>query len=106
MNVRRLVNLLLFGNLIAFGQDPPAQTTPPAQETAVVAPAVPVVAVTVAPLAPPDLNSPYASPRDAARHRLQATLADLSSNHNIKDALRGFAQAYLADRTYAPAAFD
>src|SRR5580700_4566290 len=67
---------------------------------------IPQVTVAVAPLAPPDLNSPYASPRDGARHRLQATLSDLAATRNIKEALRGFAEAFLTDRTYAVAAFD
>ena len=67
---------------------------------------IPKVTVAVAPLAPPDLNSPYASPRDGARHRLQATLSDLAATRNIKEARRGFAEAFLTDRTYAVAAFD
>ena len=62
--------------------------------------------VTAQPLAPADFNSPYASPRDAARHRSQATLAELAANRNLKDALRGFEQALIDDRTYALAAFD
>jgi hypothetical protein len=65
-----------------------------------------VVKVDVAPLAPPDLNSPYASPRDAARHRFRATLADLESGRDIKAAVRGFAEALALDRTYAAAAFN
>ncbi len=64
------------------------------------------VMVSVPPLAPVDLNTPYASPRDAARHRLQATLAELSENRNVKDGLRGFAQAFSEDHTYAAAAFN
>ena len=66
--------------------------------------ALPVVTLNVAPLAPPDLDSPYASPRDAARHRFQGTLADLQSAHNIKAGRQGFAEAFALDRTYAAAA--
>jgi len=87
----------------AFAQDPPPPPPPPV-ETA--PPATPVVMVTAQPLAPADFNSPYASPRDAARHRSQATLAELAANRNLKDALRGFEQALIDDRTYALAAFD
>ena len=76
-----------------------AQTEPAPPPTA------PTV-VNVAPLAPPDLDSPYASPRDAARHWLQATLAGLRDQHDVRAALRGFAQAYLLDRAYAPAVFN
>ncbi len=83
-----------------FGQDPPLPVAEAVQ------PATPAVMVSVQPLAPPDLSSPYASPRDAARHRLQATLADLAANRNLKEALRGFEQALIDDRTYALAAFD
>jgi hypothetical protein len=64
------------------------------------------VTVDLAPLAPPDLESPYASPRDAARHRLQATLAELRTARNTKLAMQGFTEALLIDRTYAIAAFD
>jgi hypothetical protein len=78
-----------------------------AAQTETASPATPAaVNVTVAPLAPADLESPYASPRDAARHWLQATLAGLREQHDIRAALRGFAQAYLLDRTYAPAVFN
>ena len=93
---------LLFVTAIAVAQDaaPSMQVQPPPQA------AIPVVTVAVAPLAPPDLNSPYASPRDGARHRLQSTLSDLSATRNIKEAIRGFAEALLTDRTYVAAAFD
>jgi hypothetical protein len=60
----------------------------------------------VPPLAPPDLASPYASPRDAARHRLQVTLAQLQSSRDLRAGMHGFAEALIADRTYAAAAFD
>src|SRR4029077_2396543 len=83
---------------ILSAQDAPA---PPSQPVA-----VPVVTLDVAPLAPPDLNSPYASPRDAARHRFQATLAELQSGRNIKAGLQGFGEAFALDRTYAAAAFN
>ncbi len=86
--------------LLMTAQDPSTvQPAPPM-------PLIPQVTVAVAPLAPPDLNSPYASPRDGARHRLQATLSDLTATRNIKEALRGLAEALLTDRTYAVAAFD
>lgn len=82
-------------------QQPPV---PVAQEAPVVQ--VPVVEVTVPPVAPPDLDSPYASPRDAARQWLQTTFNNLAEQRDTRAALRGFAQAFLLDRTYATAAFD
>jgi len=66
----------------------------------------PVVTLDITPLAAPDLESPYASPRDAARHRMQASLAELRSARNTKLAMQGFAEALLIDRTYAIAAFN
>ena len=89
----RIPTVIVLGSMIAAAQDPPV-------------PATPVVTVAVTPLAPPDLDSPYASPRDGARHRLQATLSDLAATRNMKEALRGFAEAFLTDRKYAVAAFD
>ena len=65
-----------------------------------------VVTLDLLPLAPPDLASPYAGPRDAARHRFQVTLAQLQSNRNLSLAMRGFADAFATDRTYAAAAFN
>jgi tetratricopeptide (TPR) repeat protein len=62
--------------------------------------------VDVPPLAPPIPGSPYASPRDAARHRLQATLAELQSGRDARIAVRGFAEALSIDGTYAAAAWD
>ncbi|HEV3332368.1 MAG TPA: hypothetical protein VG096_15365 [Bryobacteraceae bacterium] len=80
----------------------PAPATPPA-----VAPiTIPVVTVDVNPLAPPDLDTPYASSRDAARHRFQATLAELQSARNVKAGLQGFAEAFAVDRTYAAAVWN
>ena len=70
------------------------------------APPIPVVTIDTAPLAPPDLASPYASPRDAARHRLQMTMLQLQSTRNLRAAVQGFADAFATDRTYAAAAFD
>ena len=98
-------------------QPAPAEPTPQPQATESApaptpapqpapAPAVPIVTVAVPPLAPPDLTSPYACPRDAARHRFQATLADLAANRSVPDAIRGFGQAFMEDRTYAAAAFN
>jgi tetratricopeptide (TPR) repeat protein len=52
------------------------------------------------------MDSPYAGPRDAARHRFQATLTELESSRDIKAAIRGFGEAFALDRTYAPAAFN
>jgi tetratricopeptide (TPR) repeat protein len=81
----------------------PAQEAPaPAEAPA----AATVVTVDVAPLRAPDLDSPYASPRDAARHRFQATLAELKASRSTKAGLQGFAEALLLDRTYAAAAFN
>jgi hypothetical protein len=62
--------------------------------------------VDIAPLAPPDLTSPYASPRDAARHRLQTAITELTETRDIKAGLRNFAEAWATDRSYAPAVFD
>jgi PEGA domain-containing protein len=67
---------------------------------------VPVVALDIAPLAPADLASPYASPRDAARHRFQVTLARLESTRNVDAAMQGFADALARDAGYASAAFN
>jgi tetratricopeptide (TPR) repeat protein len=80
-----------------------AQEAPPPAEPSTTPP---VVTVDVAPLRAPDLDSPYASPRDAARHRFQATLAELKTSRNIKAALQGFGEALILDRTYAAAAFN
>ena len=79
---------------------------PAVQPTAVQPPAVPVVELDIAPLSPPDLDTPYASPRDAARHRFQSTLAQLQSDRNTKAALQGLAEALALDGTYAAAAFN
>jgi hypothetical protein len=65
-----------------------------------------VVPIDIEPLAPPDLETVYASPRDAARHRFQATLADLQSAHSVKPGIQGFAESFALDRTYAPATFN
>src|SRR5450759_2857891 len=83
----------------ASGQASPA----PDQQPAATAP---VVTLSILPMAPPDLDSPYASPRDAARHWFQTTLANLREQHDIRGAVRGFSQALLLDRTYAAAAFN
>lgn len=108
--MRRFVPILLIAGS-AFAQTPaPATTTsepqavpPPAQ--APVGPA-PVVVVTVPALTPVSLDTPYASPRDAARHWLQATLANLREQRDVNAGMRGMAQAFTLDRTYAAAAFD
>lgn len=78
-------------------QQAPA-TAPPAADEPVV--------VSIAPLAPPDLDSPYASPRDVARQWFQTTLANLVEQRDTRAAIRGFAQAFLLDRTYSEAAFN
>jgi hypothetical protein len=103
--VRVIFPALLFV-ATAFGQDAAAPAAVPTIEVPALPPGPPVVTVSATPLAPPDLTSPYASPRDAARHRLQATLASLTVNRDLKDGIQGFAQAYLEDSTYAQAAFD
>ena len=64
------------------------------------------IPVDVPPLQPVDLATLYASPRDAARHRLQTTISDLQSKRDIRAALRGFADAFLTDVSYSTAAFD
>lgn len=94
---------------IASAQDtPPAPAAEPAAAPVAteVPLTVPVVSLDIPPLAPPDLDSPYASPRDAARHRFQATLAELQSARNLKAGIQGFADAFAIDRTYAAAAFN
>jgi hypothetical protein len=87
----------MFAIAAALVQDPAPPAAPPP---------IPIVMVSVPPIAPVDANTPYASPRDGARHRLQATLADLSANRHLKDGLRGFTQSFLEDHTYGAAAFD
>ena len=88
--------VLICGLSLAQEAPPPAEPSTPAS----------VVTVDVTPLRPPDLDSPYASPRDAARHRFQATLADLKASRNTGAALQGFGEALILDRTYAAAAFN
>lgn len=104
----RVVTLLVLTCWITSAQDAPP--SPPAEVAAAPAaeapPAVPVVSLDVVPLAPPDLDTPYASPRDAARHRFQATLSALQSARNVKAGIQGFAEAFAIDRTYAAAAFN
>jgi tetratricopeptide (TPR) repeat protein len=85
---------------------PPAPVPPPEPGATAITVTVPVVSPDIAPLAPPDLDSPYASPRDAARHRFQATLAELETGRNLKTGIQGFAEAFAIDRTYAAAAFN
>ncbi len=99
----RMRILFLLGLAPAFCQELPQALSPAAITTP---PPIPVITLSIAPLAAPDLDSPYASPRDAARHRLQATLSELGVSRDIKEAIRGFGQAFLLDRSYAAAAFD
>jgi len=96
----KILTLILLGSaaVVAQTEQPAAQTEQPAAPVATRV-VNPIINVTVSPLAPPDLDSPYASPRDAARHWLQATLAGLREQHDIRAAMRGFAQSYLVDRT-------
>lgn len=104
----RIIGILILTGRVALAQDaqaPPSEAAaPPALAVPVVT--VPSVAIDFPPLAPADPNSPYASPRDAARHRFQATLAELESARNVKAGIQGFAEAFALDRTYAPAAFN
>ena len=91
----------------ATGQDTAGQAAASApQPAAVPPPQPPAIEIAVPPLAPPDMDSPYASPRDAARHWFQVTLANLAEQRDTRAAMRGFAQAFLLDRTYAAAAFN
>ena len=64
------------------------------------------VPVDVPPLQPVDLATPYASPRDAARHRLQVTISELQSKRDVRAALRGFFDAFIIDVSYSTAVFD
>jgi PEGA domain len=98
--VRMIVLSILTCGFLA-AQDNPVPAVPAEQ-----APGPPTVSLDIPPLSPPDLDSPYASPRDAARHRFQATLAELQSSRNLKAALQGFADAFSTDRAYAAAAFN
>jgi len=98
--VRMIVSSILTCGLLA-AQDNPVPAIP-AEQT----PGPATVTLDVPPLSPPDLDSPYASPRDAARHRFQATLAELQTSRNMKAALQGFADAFSIDRSYAAAAFN
>jgi hypothetical protein len=120
----RIIISLILASWMVSAQDsvaPPAAALPPtapppaepstsqagdAAAAALAAPVIPVVMVDVAPLAPPDLDTPYASPRDAARHRFHATLAELESGRNVKVGLQGFGEAFALDRRYAAAAFN
>jgi tetratricopeptide (TPR) repeat protein len=92
----RTLAMLFLSVGMALGQDAPPPAPPP----------VPVVTLDIAPLAPPDLASPYASPRDGARHRLQVTMSQLQATRNVRAAVQCFADAFAADRTYAAAAFN
>src|SRR5579884_2219404 len=104
----RILRFLILTGWVALAQDAQAPPTDAAAGPPVPAPvaAVPSVAIDIAPLAPADPNSPYASPRDAARPRFQATLAELESARNVKAGIQGFAEAFALDRTYAAAAFN
>src|SRR4051812_34035505 len=62
--------------------------------------------VDIAPLAPPEMSSPYASPRDAARHRFQSAMAELAVQRDMKIAIRQMAETLATDPQYAPAAFN
>ncbi len=97
--MRTIALVVLFGALAMSQDTPPAAVVPPP-------PAIPVVTLDAAPLAPPDTASPYASPRDAARHRLQVTMSQLQATRSIRPSLQGFADAFATDRSYVAAVFD
>ena len=103
--MRAIIFAVSMCGILAAQESPVPGPTPDPQPVAQPAPA-PVVTLDLTPLSPPDLESPYASPRDAARHRLQATLAELRSSRNTKLAMQGFGEALLMERTYAAAAFN
>jgi tetratricopeptide (TPR) repeat protein len=96
--MRLVPSFLLALGVAACQTDPAPQPQTPSASA-------PVVTVSVPPLGPVDLDTPYASPRDAARHWLQTTLANLRQQRNLA-AIRGTAQALVHDRSYAFAAFD
>lgn len=113
----RILSMVLACAAMSWAQNEPAPAaTPAAPATApaenpvpAAAPVVvslPAVTLNVQPLAPADLDSAYAGPRDGARHWLQATLASLREQRDIRAGMRGFAEAFLLDRTYAAAAFN
>jgi tetratricopeptide (TPR) repeat protein len=104
--MRNFLMTILAGGCLWAQQPPATPAEQPSSAPLATAPVAPVLTLDVAPLAPPDLASPYASPRDAARHRFQATLAQLQSSRSVKTAMQGFAEAFGADRTYAAAAFN
>jgi tetratricopeptide (TPR) repeat protein len=99
--MRIVTAFLLAAGMVAAQTEPvPQPATQPAQA------GPPVVTVSIPPMAPADLDTPYASPRDSARHWLQATLAGLREQRDLRAGIRGMAQALIQDRTYAAAAFD
>lgn len=99
---RIILTLTLAGGCMWSQQLPTAPVEQPSTQPS----QQPVLTLDVAPLAPPDLASPYAGPRDAARHRFQATLAQLQGSRNPRAAMQGFAEAFVLDRSYAPAVFN
>ena len=101
--MRLLPSILLAAGIAVCQTDPAPQTQTPAAPAPALAP---VVTVSVQPLGAVDLDTPYASRRDAARHWLQTTLANLRQQHDLAAAIRGTAQALVVDRSYAVAAFD
>jgi hypothetical protein len=105
--VRIIVISILICGFLAAQDNPIPNQQAPGPATVAPAPVPPApVSLDILPLSPPDLDSPYASPRDAARHRFQATLAELQTSRNLKAALQGFADAFSTDRTYAAAVFN
>src|SRR5579872_3193900 len=99
--------VLICASLSAQVESAPVASPGAAPQNAAAAPAsILVLTLDIAPLSAADLDTPYASPRDAARHRFQSTLADLKSSRNPKAALQGFAEALALDPTYAAAAYN
>ena len=101
--------LLLVVPCSVGAQVSPAQDAVPpeaAKQAPVPAASFAAVELDVMPLKEVDLSSPYASPRDAARHRLRVTLDKLKADQNLAEGLRGMEQAVAIDPDYFVAVYN
>lgn len=105
MTARHLTIAALLGTAL-FGQIP----TPPPATPAAPGPApldtTQAFRIEATPLAPFDPASPFASPRDAARHRMAYALAALTTSRDVGQGLQGLLQSAALDPTYQPALFN